>query len=145
MRIRFVVVLDRGHVRIYSEDQEPGWPKPVLRIEGAFDLVNGHASHTGRLAEKAGRFSGAHGPGGAPERLTMSEEEDRRVAEELARLINGFFHDTPGEPWDIAAPPVLCHMVLDRIEATHRSQLRRTVQKDLVKVPTASLKSHFVG
>lgn len=146
MRNNYVVVLNRAHVRIYSEEQEPGQSKPALREVDAVDLPGGRAGYTDRETDEAGRFSkgqvGAPG-GGIDERLPMQRQEERRAAEDVAGVVNRFFRDRKDETWDLAVPAPLLKAVVERLDPGARSRLRKTVAKDLVKIAPAELKAHF--
>lgn len=148
MRTNYVVVLNRAHVRFYAEEQEPGQSRPALREIDAVDLPRGRARYTAREADEAGHFPagqpGAAG-GGIDERLPMQRQEERRSVEDMAAAVNRFFREHPEAPWDLAVPSVFCHAVMDLLEPQARRRLRRTVAKDLVKVPAPEIKAHFAA
>jgi hypothetical protein len=155
MSEHFIITADRGHVRIFSREQEPGQMTPRLREVQGLDFPSGRQSYTDRDTDMAGRFQGsqhqARGPG-APtartgmsidERLPMQEEEERRQTRDLFRAIETFLQQHPAATWDFAAAPAVHNSVLELISPPMRSRLRQAVAKDLVNQPVEELLGHF--
>jgi hypothetical protein len=155
MNEHFIITADRGHVRIFSREQEPGQMTPRLREVQGLDFPSGRQSYTDRDTDMAGRFQGSQHPArgsGAPterigmsidERLPMQEEEERRQAKDLVQAIESFLQQHPDATWDFAAAPTVHNSVLERFSPPMRSRLRQSTAKDLVNQPVEELLKHF--
>lgn len=147
MNDHYVVTLDRGHLRIYAEHQEPG-QTPRLSIVEAMDFPQGKQSYTDRQSDQAGRFPGSKGrPGGMSidERLPMQREEERRNVSVLAQEMETFLQSRPGATWDFAAAPELSNAVIEALSIETRRRLKRALPKDLVNQTSEDVRAHFAG
>jgi hypothetical protein len=158
MNEHYIVTLDRGHLRIYSETTAPG-QTPRLEIVEAMDFPEGKHGYTDRDTDMAGRFnsskhqSAASGaPGGSPagrtgmsidERLPMKREEERRSVVMLAAELNQFLQHRPEASWDFAAAPSLYNAVLAELSPDTRRRMRRALSKDLVNQNSDEVRAHF--
>jgi len=158
MNENFVVTLDRGHLRIYSEQREPG-QTPRLDIVEAMDFPEGKKSYTSNDSDQAGRFqssrhqSGAPGaPGGAmggrtgmsiDERLPMKEEVERRNVRVIAEELETFLRNRPTATWDFAAPPALHNAVIEALSPETRGRMRKALAKDLSNQSSEEVRAHF--
>ena len=153
MSEHYIVTLDAGHLRIYSEQREAGQFTPSLQQVEAMDFPAGRQNCTDRDTDMAGRFPSskrqAAGPGpilggmSIDERLPMQREEERRRAKELAAELDAFFAGRPDATWDFAAGPELNGAVLELLSRGVRQRIKRSVTKDLVNQPTAGLRAYF--
>ena len=57
MREHYVVIADRGHLRIYVERNSPGQRAPALDQVEALDFPQGKKGYTDRETDMAGRFA----------------------------------------------------------------------------------------
>jgi hypothetical protein len=158
MNENFIVTVDRGHLRIYTEHQEPG-QTPRLDVVEAMDFPQGKRSYTANDTDMAGRFqssrhqSGAPGaPGGAmggrsgmsiDERLPMKEEVEKRNVQVIAEELESFLRNRPNATWDFAAPPALHNAVIEALSPETRRRLRRALAKDLSNQSGEEVRSHF--
>ena len=146
MNEHFIITLDRGHLRIYSETREPGQTTPKLEIVEAMDFPQGRAPYTDNATDQAGRFPGSKGrPGGMSidERLPMKREEERRITTLIASELDTFLQNRPQASWDLAASPSLFNAVIDELSAETRRRLKRALPKDLVNQNTEEVRAHF--
>ena len=142
----FVVLVDRGHLRIYSVDRPVGIREMRYTIADALDFPDGKNSYTSNDSDQAGRFPGSRGLQGGlgiDERLPMQRERDSKLAEQIAERISRFLEKNPSAIWDYAAGPAIHKAVLDRVSAPARRRLRTVLTKDLVNIPANELRAHF--
>ena len=160
MNQHFVITLDRGHLRIYTEITAPG-QTPHLEIVEAMDFPQGKRSYTDRDTDQAGRFQGSKhqarapgAPGGAPaartgmsidERLPMKEEEERRSVQILGSELETFLRNRPDATWDFAAPPTLYNAVIGELSPDTRNRMKRSLSKDLVNQSGEEVRAHFAA
>ena len=139
-RENVLVVVNRGHVRIYATDTE------TPELAGGFDLPGGERSYTDNDTDQAGRFPNSRGgsPGGSiDERLPMQEEQQRRIAKEAARHIAAFLDEHPQARWKFAAGPALHRPILNQLAPGLHARLEQAIVKDLLNVPLPELLEHF--
>lgn len=141
-RENVLVVVNRGHVRIYNADSE----KPELT--GGFDLPGGDRNYTDNDTDQAGRFPGPGSRGMSPggsidERLPMQEEHQRRLAKEAAKHIAVFLNEHPRAHWKFAAGPALHRPILDQLAPGLHARLEQAIVKDLMNLPLPELFEHF--
>lgn len=142
----FVVLLDRGHLRIYSAEHPVGVRETRYVAVDAVDFTDGMKSYSSNDSDQAGRFPGSKGrPAGMSidERLPMRTERDAKLADQMAERINRFFEAHPNATWDYSAGPALHKDVLERVNPGFRQRLSRTLTKDLVNQPANDLRTHF--
>ncbi len=147
MNEHYVVTLDRGHLRIYAEQQDAG-QTPRLEIVEAMDFPQGKHSYTDRQSDQAGRFPGSQGRSGGmsiDERLPMKREEERRSVGLLAGELETFLQSRPGATWDFAAAPELSNAVIEGLSLETRRRLKRALPKDLVNQTSEDVRAHFAG
>lgn len=160
MNQNFVITIDRGHLRIYSEHQEPG-ETPRLDIVEAMDFPQGKRSYTSNDTDVAGRFqssnhqaSGAGAPGGIQggrtgmsidERLPMKEEVERRNVKVIAEELENFLSSRPDATWDFAAPPAIHNAVIDALSMETRRRMRKALAKDLSNQSGEEVRAHFAS
>ncbi len=137
-----LIVVNRGHVRIYTTDTE----SPVLA--GGFDLPDGERNYTDNDTDQAGRFPGAGSRGMSPggsidERLPMQKEQQRRLAKEAARHIAAFLEEHPQARWKFAAGPALHRPILNQLAPGLHARLEQAITKDLMNLPLPELLEHF--
>ncbi|HEX2860715.1 MAG TPA: host attachment protein [Lacunisphaera sp.] len=142
---RFIVVLDRAHLRIYQVKGADHTVRTRFEPVDSFDLPAGLQHYTDRDTDQAGRFASRGGPGGGSidERLPMKQEQDRRLAKELAMRLQQFLERHEHATWDYAAGPALHGLVLDELPSAVRSRLDREITKELVSHTPAELEAHF--
>ncbi len=141
-RERVLVVVNRGHVRIYSTDSE------APELAAGFDLPGGERDYTDNDTDQAGRFPGAGSRGMSPggsidERLPMQEERLRRLAKEAAQYIATFLDEHPRARWKFAAGPALHRPILNQIAPGRHARLEQAISKDLMNLPLPELLRHF--
>lgn len=153
----FIVTADRGHLRIYEEQHEPG-QTPRLRIVEAMDFPQGKQSYTANNTDMAGRWNSSKhqtGTPGAPgmgrtgmsidERLPMKEEVERRNVQVIAGELDTFLRNRPRASWDFAAPSSLYKSVIEALSEDTRGRLRRALPKDLVNQSSEEVRAHFAA
>jgi hypothetical protein len=148
----FLVLLDRGHLRIFRAESSDTTSSSVPHLVHALDAPGGRESYVAGKSDQAGRFPGsrsqrirgatAHG-GTNDERLPMREERDRRTERDWSAQIEDFFTTHATSTWDYAAGPSLHSLVLERLSPRVRRRLRHSLSKDLVNLPAAELPAHF--
>ncbi|HTO02601.1 MAG TPA: host attachment protein [Opitutus sp.] len=155
MSDHFIIMADRGHVRVYRKDQPLGQTTPTLVRVQALDFPSARRSYTDRDTDMAGRFQSSNNPSRAPglpmartgmsidERLPMQEEEQRRQAKDLVETIETFLQQHSGGTWDFAAGPEVHNAVLEALSPAARSRLRRALSKNLVNQPVEELLKQF--
>jgi hypothetical protein len=143
------VVVDRGHFRAYLEEipLKPGGT-PATRLIEALDLLQGHEYERDRVTDPAGRFGNRTHVGGGEgasidERLPEKEELERRTVGDLVGRIEDLLTRHRYATWFLAAPPALCHPILEKLSSAVRERLRRSIAKDLTKFPAHELRGHF--
>ncbi|PTX97809.1 host attachment protein [Opitutus sp. ER46] len=159
MSEHYFVTADNGHLRVYLERNEPGQRMPGLQQVEAMDFPAGRQSYNARDTAMAGRFQGSKhqaaatgAPGAAvartgmsiDERLPMQREENRRRVRDVAAEIEAFFASRGGATWDFAGAPEFRSAVVEQLSPKVRTQLRRTISKDLVNQPAEDVRAHFV-
>jgi len=155
MNENFVVTLDRGHLRIYAEQREPG-QTPRLDIVEAMDFPEGKKSYTANDSDQAGRFQSSNHQSGAPgapaggrtgmsidERLPMKEEVERRNVRVIAEELEKFFRIRPNATWDFAAPPAVHNAVIEGLSPALRGRMGKTLAKDLSNQSSEAVRTHF--
>lgn len=146
MAEKFIITADRAHLRIYRYSQAPGQFTPSIQPVNALDFPEGKRSYSENDTDFAGRFQGSKGrPAGMSidERLPMQEEQERRIADELASQIAAFMEKRPNSTWDLAAPASLRNELIEALPDSVQRRLDQVVSKDLVNVPPAELRAHF--
>jgi hypothetical protein len=141
-RENFIVVLNRGHLRIYAAD------KSTPELVESSDMPEGLQGYTDNDTDQAGRFPGTQGKGrgiggSIDERLPMQEEQQRRIVREAVKRVEEFLAAHPDARWSFAAGPALQQPVLDELADDARSRLDKTIAKDLVNVRLTELPKYF--
>jgi hypothetical protein len=142
----YLAVIDRAHLRIYRVFEPVGGGSTQFDLAESFDLPGGHLGYTDRDTDQAGRFPGPQGRGGGgniDERLPMQNEQERRLAEELADGLIRFFTEHYRSTWDFAAGPGLHQAVLDRLPEEIRNRVGLAVVKELPHQTPAQLRAHL--
>jgi hypothetical protein len=151
----YIVVADRGHLRILKQRQEPGQSTPALDELSAMDFPAGQESYTEGASDMAGRFQGSKQQGRGPgspvartgmsidERLPMQREVERRRIRDVAEAIDAFLLNQPGATWDFAAAPAVHNATIEALSPQVRGALRQSLSKDLVHEKPAQLIQHF--
>ncbi len=155
MKNHYIVIADRGHLRIFNEQSGPGQFTPTLDEIHAMDFPHARMSYTEHDSDMAGRFQSSKHHAAAPgapnarsgmsidERLPMQNEVHRREAEDVARAIDAFFDGDPTATWDFAADTAVHNAILDMLSPQTRFRLRTSISKDLVKQPASQLHDFF--
>jgi hypothetical protein len=141
-RGNFLVILNRGHLRIYDAD------RPTPELVESIDMAEGLHGYTDNDTDQAGRFPGSQGKGRSvggsiDERLPMQEEQQRRIVRESAKQVEAFLESHPDAHWSFAAGPALQQPVLDELTGAARSRLDKAIAKDLVNVRLTELPKYF--
>lgn len=151
----YIVIADRGHLKIFLERSAPGQSTPGLNEVQSLDFPQGRVSYVDNESDMAGRFQGSKQLGrgaGTPtartgmsidERLPMEREAGRRQVDDVAKAIESFLQDHPTATWDFAAGPSGHNAILDHLSSQTKSRLRSSIPKNLVNQPTAELLGHF--
>jgi hypothetical protein len=142
----FVAVIDRAHLRLYHLREPETGGAVQFELAEAFDFPAGHLGYTDRDTDQAGRFPGAQGRGGGgsiDERLPMQNEQERRLAADLAEHLERFLKDRPDATWDYAAGPGLHHAVLDNLSPGTRNRLGVAIVKELIHQTPIQLRSEL--
>lgn len=146
MAHKFIIALDRAHLRIYRFSQQPGQFTPSIQPVDAVDLSEGPASYADNVADVAGRFSGVPARAGGTsvdERPVVQEDRDRYVVEQLVARITAFLQRNPNSTWDLAAGSALHNRLLEALPDPVRRRLDKVITKDLVNAPPMELREHF--
>ncbi len=155
MSEHFTITADQGHLKIFTQRQEPGQMTPTWVEVQAADFPQGLKHYTDRESDVAGRFQGSKHQGratGSPtartgmsidERLPMQREEERRRIKDVAESIEAFLAVRPNATWDFAAGPSSHNAVLEALTPGVRGRLKRSIAKDIVSQPIAELREHF--
>lgn len=146
MSEHYIVTVDRGHLRIYTESHAAPRSTPSLEVVESMDFPEGRRSFTDQDTDVAGRFPGSKGrPDGMSidERLPMKREVERRTIQLVASEVNLFLQNRPGGSWDLAAAPSMYRMMIDELSPDVRRRLKRALPKDLVNQRTEDLRAHF--
>jgi len=153
MNEHYVVALDRGHLRIFSETSATGRDLPRLELVEAMDFPGGMNNYTAHDTDMAGRFPGSKGRAtkgrstgmSIDERLPMKREEGRRSARLIAAEVDAFFQSRPTATWDLAAAPALYNVVIEQLSPDTRRRLKRALSKDLVNQTPEDVKTQFAA
>lgn len=146
MSEHYIVTIDRGHLRIYTENRADSRSNPSLDVVESMDFPEGKRSYTDQDTDMAGRFPGVQGRSGGmsiDERLPMKRETERRNVQLVAGELNTFLHNRPNASWDLAAAPSMYRLMIDELSPDVRRRLKRALPKDLVNQHTEELRAHF--
>lgn len=146
MNGHYIVTVDRGHLRIYTENRVDPRSTPSLEVVESMDFPEGKRSYTDQDTDMAGRFPGSQGrPAGMSidERLPMKRETERRNIQLVASELNTFLQSRPNASWDLAAAPSMYRMMIDELSPEVRRRLKRALPKDLVHQHAEELRAHF--
>jgi len=146
MSEHYIVTVDRGHLRIYTESRADLRSTPALEVVESMDFPEGKRSYTDQDTDAAGQFPGSKGsPVGMSidERLPMKREAERRNIQLVASELNVFLQNRPNASWDLAAAPSIYRMMIDELSPDVRRRLKRALPKDLVHQRTEDLRAHF--
>ena len=73
----------------------------------------------------------------------LEAEMDRRACRELAAGIAKIVERNAGEGWSFAAPESIYAKIVEQLPPEIQERIVEHVESDLVKLPVASLPSHF--
>lgn len=147
MAHKFLVALDRAHLRIYRFSQQPGQFTPSIQPVDALDVPEGGHSFFSSETDRASRLS--HGATrfnseSFHEQPPLEDDQELRVVERLVERISDFFALNPHAPWHLAASSSLRDKVIKALPEAVRLRLDRVISKDLINVPPIELREHFV-
>lgn len=146
MPAKYLVTLDRLHLRIYRYSQQPGQFTPSIQPLDAFDLPNRENFYGSDRQERRARFVDSRNR--AAELLDddpppSQEEQEMRLVERLVERISYFLEKNPESTWNLAANPALRDQVMNMLPENLRLRLVQVISKDLVNVPPVELREHF--
>lgn len=146
MNEHFIVTIDRGRLRIYSEARSFDPVAPRLEIVEAMDfppVARGYGDEgPGSASPFAGGSGGSTPPMGDDRHRSRREQERKNVAV-LAAELNTFLQNRPDASWDLAATPSLFQTVIEALSPETRRRLKRVLSKDLVNQNSEEVRSHF--
>ena len=145
MSQKYIIAVDRARLRIYRYSQQPGQFTPSIQPVDALDLPETRDSYSDGLAPDD-RFSHARNRTNSPslESELMPDRSERRVTEQLAERIAAFMGKHPNSTWDLAAGAALRNELIEALPDSVRRRLDQVISKELVNVPPAALREHFV-
>ena len=141
----YLVLADRGHLKILAEVREPGQRTPTLTPVEEMEFPGSFRRTVDEVSDSAGRFPSSKGMAGMSidERLPMLEEREHRMVRQIATEVSHFIGSRPGASWIFAAAIPLHRAVLEQIDEGAKQRLRGVMGKDLIKWPLTQLRSHF--
>lgn len=142
-----IILVDRGHLRIYRVERNPGQRTPGLTDVFSMDYMSGRERPQDGDPGRAGWFAGRGGRRGgmsSDQRLPVQRERDRRLVGQVAAQINGYLAQHADSSWDFSAAPGCGWAVLDQLDPAVRERLANLMMKNLVGEPRESLLAHFV-
>lgn len=143
MAEKYLVTLDRAHLRFYRFSQQPGQFTPSIQPVDAFDLPSSDGLNE---ADPTGRYAGAKSwPNSHPadEVPPLPDRGQTQAAELLAERITSFLEKRPNSTWKLAAGSALRDVVIAALPEAVRLRLDQVISKDLVNVPPVELREHF--
>lgn len=135
MNEHYIVTIDRGHLRIYSEAKSAGHR---LEVVEALDLP------AQRNVVELKSPEGLSVPFATP-RLPNKSRDDRRNHEVLAAELDAFLQNRPTASWDLAAAPSLYNLIIELLSPSTRRRLKRALSKALVNLRTDEVRAHFAS
>ncbi len=141
-----LIVADRGGLRAYRVDENPG-RAPGLHPIDSFEAEEAHGRYQDKLTDQAGRFrASGHGnahTGGISEQHTLDTENARRACKHVAERINELVDKEKPEGWRLAVPAQIAALVTDHLKSEVRAHLTETVHANLLHVEPSKLLEHF--
>jgi Protein required for attachment to host cells len=146
MAPKYLVTLDRTHLRIYRYSQQPGQLTPSIQPVDAPDIPTKPNSYAVNETVGAGGlpgFAGGLQGTSADLRRPVQEDGEGRVVELLAERIANFLEAHPHSVWNMAATSGLRDEVIQALPEQARLRLDQVVERNLINVPPAELREHF--
>lgn len=128
MNEHYIVTIDRGHLRIYTEAKASSQRGPRLEVVEAMDFP-GHTT---------GDEDGA-----AVDRQPLKRRGERRNSEVLAAELDSFLQNRPDASWDFAASPSLYRAIIEHLSAETCRRLKRALSTALVNQRAEDVWAHF--
>ena len=145
MTEHYIVTIDRGRLRIYTEARSFGQRTPRLELVEAMDFPTFSAAidHAEVGDSSDDGSSSAYRP--MSERVSHRGPEARRNTELLAAELDTFLQNRPSADWDFAAAPSIFHAVIGNLSADTRGRLKRVVPKTMVNQRAEEVRAHFAA
>lgn len=145
MPAKYLVALDRSHLRIYRFSQQPGQFTPSIQPVDAFDLPEDGNPYDSNLETGKSFLEGKRRPPPPSEDVPVYAQDDRewRLVEHLVERISHFMEKNPDSTWNLAAQPGLRNQVIEAVPERLRLRLDQVFTKDLVNVPPVELREYF--
>ena len=125
-----IIVADRGSLRAYRVQETPT-RGPHLELVQAFEITDVMNAASTRHQTPMTDWP------------QLEAEMDRRACRELAAGIAKIVERNAGEGWSFAAPESIYAKIVEQLPPEIQERIVEHVESDLVKLPVASLPSHF--
>lgn len=132
MKEHYIVTIDRGHLRIYTEAKSSSQRSPRLEVVEAMDFP-GHTT---------GDEEGATGKA-TVDQQPLKRRADRRNNEVLAVELDSFLQNRPDASWDFAATPALYRAIIEHLSPETCRRLKRALSTVLVNQRAEDVRAHF--
>jgi hypothetical protein len=142
----FIVIADRGHLRMFSKDKEDVAGRCRFRAITDLHMKEVHQKADDKYTDQAGSF-GNPGVGvdakGSSERMGVGLEDEKRLLERIGRQITALLQEHGAERWMFAAPSEINATILSHVDPVWNERLVHNVPRDLVHVQMDGLEVHF--
>ncbi|MEO6002638.1 MAG: host attachment protein [Opitutus sp.] len=138
MNEHYIVTVDRGHLRIYSEGKSAS---RRLEVVESLDFPTQSGS-TEREVDGAVNWS-PRPDSGLIEDLRLSGKAERRCNDVMAAELDSFLQNRPGASWDLAVAPSLFNLIIDRLSPGTRRRLKRALSQALANLRVDEVRAFF--
>jgi hypothetical protein len=149
MNTKLIIVADLGLLRAYRTVQDLGDREPHLQLIEELKPEAAHEKLSQQLTDQAGRFPTGGGTaiiGGdlsAGERLSLENEQARRLINQLAEKINALLANESVASCSLAASAPIHKQLLGALAPRGRAKIRQVLASNLSKTDPSELLGHF--
>jgi hypothetical protein len=149
MNEKLFIVADLGLLRAYREVQGPHDREPRMELIEEVVPESAHKRLSEQVTDQAGRFprgSGADivtGDLSAGERLNLETEQNRRLIERLAEVINTLLANHDVAQCSLAASAPIHNQLLDALDPKLREKISQVLASNLARTEPRELVRHF--
>lgn len=144
MPITFIIVADRGRLRMFSLDNSTEHPhlQPITDLR----QTESHLKAGDKYSDRAGSFgntSSAVQSTGAKENMGIELEEEKRLFTRIGQQITTLLQEHGAQRWLFAASAEINAAILDHVDPVWHASLERNIYRDLVHLDGDALQLHF--
>jgi hypothetical protein len=144
MTSSFIVVADRGRLRMFAIENDAGSERLTSLADSL--LVEPRLKASEKNSDRAGARDNS-GDGipatSTGEQMLAEREAEKRMLKFIGDSINALLHEHDVRRWLFAAPPEVHAAILDHVDSQFKNCLEESIKLDLVNVPIAELAQHF--